>query len=65
MSKNSFNFRLRMGFWEGELIVKALQKYKTKLPDEKIAKEDIIRHLNYQMQEAKKRNETAEREADK
>lgn len=59
MSKNTFTFKMTMGFWEGELIVKALEKYNPRRKDEKSSKEDLIRHLNYQMTEAREMLEVA------
>lgn len=53
MSKNCFTFNVTMGFWEGEMLVKALENYNPKKADEKCSKQDLIRHLEYQMEKQK------------
>ena len=56
MNRGSFTFKITMGVWEGELLVKALENYKPRKADEKCSKEDLIRHLKYQMEQQKQKN---------
>ena len=61
MSLKTFTFKLTMGIWEGELILKALEKYKPRRNNEKYSKQDLMRHLKRQMEEQK--NERTDRTA--
>jgi hypothetical protein len=55
MSKNTFTLTMAIGFWEGELLVKALEAYSTRKNNEKISKKDLINLIKYQMDKAKEK----------
>lgn len=57
MSKNTFTFKMTMGFWEGELIAKALENYTPKRKTEEWSKQDLINCIKHQMERAKSENE--------
>lgn len=57
MKRGTFRFEYTMGFWEAEMLIKALESFNSTKTNEKISKEDLICNLKYQMQEARAKND--------
>lgn len=55
MSK-TFTLRMTIGFFEAEMLINALENYTPKKPAEAISKKDLIRLINYQMDQKKQEN---------
>ena len=57
MKNKTFTLRMGIGFWEGELITKALENYTPKKKTEEWSKQDLINCIKHQMERAKSENE--------
>lgn len=55
MSKNTFTLTMTIGFWEAEMLVKALEAYPPTKNNEKISNKDLINLIKYQMDKAKEK----------
>lgn len=53
MKKTSFTLTMTMGFWEAEMLIKALDGYQPKKGREEWSKQDLTRLITRQIENAK------------